>query len=129
MINCLPSSEDDLERRGIAYDAQTALSAASVEVKSAMKDAVTTSIEEYKKIMDFFATRLKELFQKANFKGSKVLIIDIYVTIFHGARLCNRLWSTMCYDSEKVFIISIILGILYLVANRIERCRIIRSLL
>jgi hypothetical protein len=51
---------------------QAALSASSVEVKSAMKDAVTTSIQEYKKIMDFFASRLKILFQKANFKGSKI---------------------------------------------------------
>ena len=44
-----------------------------------MKDAVTTSIEEYKKIMDYFASRLKLLFQKANFKGSKnyIKVIDL----------------------------------------------------
>ena len=62
--------EDELERRGTAYDIEKALSAASVEVENAMKDAVTTSIEEYKKIMDYFASRLKLLFQKANFKGN-----------------------------------------------------------
>jgi hypothetical protein len=68
-----------VERRATAYDVQTALSAASVQVKNAMKDAVTTSIEEYKKIMDFFASRLKLLFQKANFKGSKIYRIVNWV--------------------------------------------------
>lgn len=64
------AKEDKLERRGTTFDVQAALSASSVEVKSAMKDAVTASIQEYKKIMDFFASRLKILFQKANFKGN-----------------------------------------------------------
>ncbi|XP_028402542.1 uncharacterized protein LOC114525410 [Dendronephthya gigantea] len=60
---------DELTRRGTAYAIQDALSQASEEVRNAMKEAVTTSIKEYKNVMDFFASRLKELFKKANFKG------------------------------------------------------------
>ena len=56
-------------RRGTAFANQEALFLASEKVKSAMKEAVTTSIKEYKNVMDFFASRLKELFKKANFKG------------------------------------------------------------
>ena len=69
---CDFSSDDDellLHRRS----AESALSAASQEVKAAMKEAVTTSITEYRKIMDFFAIKLKSLFQRANFKGSKII--------------------------------------------------------
>ena len=46
-------------------------------MKAAMNEAVTASIIEYKKIMDFFAKGLKTMFQRANFKGGKALITVI----------------------------------------------------
>lgn len=64
-----PSDDELLYRRSV----ESALSAASEEVKAAMEEAVTTSILEYKKIMDFFAKGLKKMFQRANFKGGKTL--------------------------------------------------------
>lgn len=61
--------EPELVRRDLQSDIQSALAAASEEVKKAMKEAVTTSIHEYRKIMDYFARLLKQLFQRANLKG------------------------------------------------------------
>ena len=61
------------ERRDVNADIQSALSDAAGEVENAMKEAVTSSIHEYRRIMDYFAPLLKELFQKANMKGSMLL--------------------------------------------------------
>ena len=60
-------------RRDLPSDVQAALGIAAGEVKKAMKEAVTTSIHEYKKIMDYFVPLLKELFQRADLKGGMSL--------------------------------------------------------